>query len=119
MAIRVTCTSCGSAYKIDENKIPLTGGAIRCQNCGTRFAVQRPAPEDAAPAVTAPALAPFSLASEAETQTRIQMPPSPPAPMAEEVTKPKGAALPPLPVPFADEVTKPKLAFPPAPLPHE
>src|SRR4051812_9666110 len=114
MAIRVTCTNCGAAYKLDESKIPASGGAIKCQSCGTRFAVMRPpveAPAEAAspaPAVAlvpapAPAAAPAAEGkplpfSNTGTHTPIQR--SAPVPFGAEVTPtmPDGAGIP-LPTP--------------------
>ncbi len=121
MAIRVTCTQCGAAYKIDETKIPATGGAVKCQACGTRFAVM-PSGQPAAtaavplPGATPPptppdASGPIPLPSaENSAQTTIGKPPTPIAlPGAEktvhdEVTSPGRKFS-----PIHDEVTKPAI----------
>jgi predicted Zn finger-like uncharacterized protein len=71
LAIRVTCTQCGSAYKIDETKIPSTGGAVKCQACGTRFAVMPPqsVPPQSVPPQSAPSqtAAPTLMLEESTT----------------------------------------------------
>ncbi len=75
MTIRVTCTQCGAAYKIDESKIPPTGGAVKCQACGNRFPVIPGAPA----AATAPTPATTS-APASTTSSGVPGPPPVPVP---------------------------------------
>ncbi|MCC6806423.1 MAG: zinc-ribbon domain-containing protein [Deltaproteobacteria bacterium] len=120
MAIRVTCTQCSAAYKIDETKIPATGGAVKCQACGTRFAVMPTGNAPPAPAAPAPEPPPDptpvtpSAAMAKSDSGAIPLPGAAPAKVPQtihdEVTQPAIRKV------FGetvhDEVTKPGVARP-------
>ncbi len=121
MAIRVTCTQCGAAYKIDETKIPATGGAVKCQTCGTRFAVMphgnATPPPAAAPTPSPPPSEQHSAVTTVgkAPEASIPLPAAPKVPQSihDEVTQP-GRSFPTI----HDEETKPTQIAPNAiPLP--
>lgn len=87
MTIRVTCTQCNAAYKIDETKIPKTGGAVKCQACGTRFPVMPPPTAD-------------------DGQAAIALPGATSAPAPTPAPTPAAVANPRAPVSIHDEVTR-------------
>lgn len=42
----IKCGSCGTNYKINENKIPATGAILKCRKCGNKIIVKPPAKEE-------------------------------------------------------------------------
>lgn len=66
MKLEVRCAQCGKGYLVDEAKIPLEGGIVPCQVCGTTITLRprasapppAPAGPPAKPLVAAPPFAP-------------------------------------------------------------
>ncbi len=59
--ITVNCPKCRAAYKVDENRIPPSGGVITCKNCQTKIPVKHP---PAAPAESEEVIEELSEADE-------------------------------------------------------
>src|SRR5438309_2022477 len=98
MAITVACDKCGASYKIDETRIPATGGAVKCQRCGERFVVH---PGGSAPVGAVAAVAPPPAPAPAVVPVA---PPPAPAPAVVPVAPPPApapAVIPVAPLPVA------------------
>jgi predicted Zn finger-like uncharacterized protein len=58
MKFEVRCTACGKGYLVDETKIPVEGGFVPCQSCGTTIRLTPRSKPVAAPPSTAFTAAP-------------------------------------------------------------
>ena len=81
MKFEVRCTACGKGYLVDETKVPVEGGFVPCQSCGTTI---RLTPRSAPKPATAPPSA-VSAAAPAEASP----PPVPAAGSTDEVCCPR------------------------------
>ena len=90
--MNVTCSGCHTQYKIDETKVPATGGFIRCKACGERVRIPPPGEAIPLPETTSPKPDPNattqvsatpSLPSRGSASLPLPTPLSKPDPMAE------------------------------------
>lgn len=79
----VTCQSCGAQYRIDETKIPASGGFIRCKACSASLKLTPPAPAAAASDATMPIPLAGSVSAPAPIPIPVPAPiPAPAGPIA-------------------------------------
>ena len=85
----VTCEKCASQYRVREDKLPPSGGRIRCPSCAHVFIVRPPAPETAPAPPSNPSTVRVDDAVAAALLNRINSSP----------TNPSIAPAPPTPAP--------------------
>jgi predicted Zn finger-like uncharacterized protein len=104
----VSCPSCKSKYKVDENKVPDQGLKLKCPKCTTSFKVLKPAPQPAAVPAPAPAPAPAPPAASPPPQAVAAKPPA--KPLAPGPYKPQVPSLGTVLIGDSDEVFLKQLA---------
>lgn len=107
--MNVRCPNCESAFRVDPERVPVSGIKARCSRCSTIFHLTRDGLVKSPTAATVPASAPPPPAPVAAPAA-----PSPPAPL-QQVARPAAPAMPPIATPVAPAM--PSRVAAPAPAP--